>query len=88
MRTECLNHRFVYDEPLQIFRLVNAVADSMLLKKRTFNPFVCLTILLYFFCAVSESTAGTMQYGRRPYGVGLLVAGYDVRVLAACTWVC
>lgn len=28
MRSECLNHKFVYDAPLQTQRLVSAVADS------------------------------------------------------------
>lgn len=30
MRTECLNHRFVYESPLNVGRLVNAVSQSML----------------------------------------------------------
>jgi len=30
MRTECLNHKFVYEAPLQVGRLVSAVADSIL----------------------------------------------------------
>lgn len=28
-----------------------------------------------------EAQINTQQYGRRPYGVGLLVAGYDVSLL-------
>jgi len=28
-----------------------------------------------------KAQANTQQYGGRPYGVGLLVAGYDVRIL-------
>jgi len=51
MRTECLNHKFVYESPLQVGRLVSAVAD--------------------------KSQVHTQRYGRRPYGVGLLVIGYD-----------
>jgi len=51
MRGECLNHKFVYDAPLQTQRLVTAVAD--------------------------KSQVHTQRYGRRPYGVGLLVIGYD-----------
>jgi 20S proteasome alpha/beta subunit len=27
-----------------------------------------------------EAQVNTQQYGRRPYGVGLLVIGHDVRV--------
>ena len=51
MRTECLNHRYVYNGPLQTQRLVEQIAD--------------------------KSQHHTQRYGKRPYGVGLLVAGYD-----------
>eukprot|EP00054_Salpingoeca_dolichothecata_P009312 m.52552 g.52552 ORF g.52552 m.52552 type:complete len:251 (+) comp18290_c1_seq1:47-799(+) len=51
MRTECMNSRWAFDEPLPISRLVGAVGSKM---QRT-----------------------TQQWGRRPFGVGLLVAGYD-----------
>jgi 20S proteasome subunit alpha 6 len=51
MRTECINHRYVYDAPMQVGRLVLQVAD--------------------------KSQLGTQRIGRRPYGVGLLVAGAD-----------
>lgn len=33
MRTECLNHKFVYEEPIQTVRLVTTVADSKLFSK-------------------------------------------------------
>ena len=51
MRTECLNHRYVFGGPLQTQRLVQTIAD--------------------------KSQHHTQQYGKRPYGVGLLVVGYD-----------
>ncbi|KAI9909173.1 hypothetical protein PsorP6_015152 [Peronosclerospora sorghi] len=51
MRTECLNHKFVYGSAIAVGRLVSDVAD----KKQE--------------C--------TQSYIRRPYGVGLLVAGVD-----------
>uniref|UniRef100_K3WEQ8 Proteasome subunit alpha type n=1 Tax=Globisporangium ultimum (strain ATCC 200006 / CBS 805.95 / DAOM BR144) TaxID=431595 RepID=K3WEQ8_GLOUD len=51
MRTESLNHKFVYGSQITIGRLVSDVAD----KKQE--------------C--------TQSYIRRPYGVGLLVAGAD-----------
>jgi len=51
MRMECLNHKFIYDSPLQIGRLVRQVAD--------------------------KSQIHTQRYGRRPYGLGMLVIGYD-----------
>ncbi len=52
MRSECLNHKFVYGSPLQAERLVSDVAD--------------------------KHQRATWSYVRRPYGVGLLVAAYDV----------
>mmetsp|Transcript_36344 Transcript_36344/g.102671 ORF Transcript_36344/g.102671 Transcript_36344/m.102671 type:complete len:268 (-) Transcript_36344:40-843(-) len=52
MRNECLNHRFIYESPLPISRLVRQVADKAQ---------VC-----------------TQRSYKRPYGVGLLVAGFDV----------
>jgi len=51
MRTESLNHKFVFDTPIQVGRLVNRVAD--------------------------KSQVHTQKAGRRPYGLGMLVIGYD-----------
>lgn len=51
MRSECLNSRYAYDQPLPISRLVGAVGN--------------------------KSQVLTQRYGRRPFGVGLLVCGYD-----------
>mmetsp|Transcript_33702 Transcript_33702/g.34329 ORF Transcript_33702/g.34329 Transcript_33702/m.34329 type:complete len:259 (-) Transcript_33702:45-821(-) len=51
MRTECHNHKFVYETPMPVGRLVLAVADK---------------------CQVS-----TQRASKRPFGIGLLVAGYD-----------
>jgi len=51
MRNECLNHKFVYDTPMNTGRLVLQLAD--------------------------KHQKCTQSYVRRPYGVGLLVAGYD-----------
>ena len=51
MRSECVNHKFVYESALQTERLLTTVAD---LHQRA-----------------------TQSYVRRPYGVGLLVAGHD-----------
>jgi 20S proteasome subunit alpha 6 len=64
MRTECLNHRFVYEAPLNVGRLVNMISQSTL--------FVHLITH-----AILESQRVTQRYSRRPYGVGLLVAGVD-----------
>lgn len=51
MRTECLNHKYVYDSPHPFGRLLNKVAEKSQIK--------------------------TQRQSKRPYGVGLLVAGYD-----------
>jgi len=51
MRNECLNHRYIYDAPMSVGRLVSQVADM--------------------------SQQKTQNSSKRPYGVGLLVAGCD-----------
>ena len=51
MRKECINHKFTYDSPMVVGRLVLDVAD--------------------------KSQVCTQRSWKRPYGVGLLVAGYD-----------
>ncbi|TMW63540.1 hypothetical protein Poli38472_002481 [Pythium oligandrum] len=51
MRTESLNHKFVYGSSITVGRLVSDVAD--------------------------RKQECTQSYIRRPYGVGLLVAGVD-----------
>jgi len=51
MRNEALNHRYTYEAPIQIGRLVTKVSD--------------------------KSQVLTQKAEKRPYGVGLLVAGVD-----------
>merc|ERR1712113_693756 len=51
MRNECLNHRYIYDAPMNVGRLVAQVADM--------------------------SQQKTQSASKRPFGVGLLVAGID-----------
>jgi len=51
MRTESMNHKFVYNSPVQVGRLVRRLSD--------------------------KAQVHTQQYGRRPYGLGMLVIGYD-----------
>ena len=51
MRNEALNHKFVYDTPVPVTRLVHNLADKAQVK--------------------------TQKYGRRPYGVGLIIGGCD-----------
>mmetsp|Transcript_39957 Transcript_39957/g.55543 ORF Transcript_39957/g.55543 Transcript_39957/m.55543 type:complete len:277 (+) Transcript_39957:80-910(+) len=51
MRSECINHRFVFETPMNVGRLVCQVAD--------------------------KSQVCTQRSWKRPYGVGMLVGGYD-----------
>ena len=51
MRSECLNHRYVYGSGIHVERLVLSVSD--------------------------KSQVYTQKAEKRPYGVGLLVAGVD-----------
>merc|ERR1711862_540470 len=51
MRDECLNHKFIFNKPMNVGRLVTQIAD--------------------------KSQAKTQSSSKRPYGVGLLVAGID-----------
>jgi len=51
MRQQSMSSRFMYDRPVPIARVANAIAD--------------------------KAQVNTQHYGRRPYGVGLLVAGVD-----------
>ncbi len=60
MRNECMNHKFVYDSPMPVSRLVLKVADKAQ---------IC-----------------TQSYSKRPYGVGLLVSGYDVCSFLTIGW--
>jgi len=51
MRNECLNHKYVYEAPMNVGRLVAQIGD--------------------------KSQQKTQRSSKRPYGVGLLVGGYD-----------
>lgn len=51
MRSECLHHKYVFDEPMPIGRLVAQIGDKAQQK--------------------------TLNAGKRPYGVGLLVQSWD-----------
>mmetsp|Transcript_10817 Transcript_10817/g.16107 ORF Transcript_10817/g.16107 Transcript_10817/m.16107 type:complete len:251 (+) Transcript_10817:60-812(+) len=51
LRTECLNHKFVFESPHQVGRLVKELSD--------------------------KSQVFTQTSEKRPYGVGLLIIGYD-----------
>ncbi|SCV71810.1 BQ2448_4504 [Microbotryum intermedium] len=51
MRTQAMSSRMLYNRPVPVNRIVNAIAD--------------------------KAQVNTQHYGKRPYGVGFLVAGYD-----------
>lgn len=51
MRQQCMSSRLLYNRPVPVSRVVNAIAD--------------------------KAQVNTQHYGRRPYGVGLLIAGVD-----------
>jgi len=51
MRSECLNHKYIFDAPMNVGRLVSQIGD--------------------------KSQQKTQSASKRPYGVGLLVAGVD-----------
>ncbi|KAM0752501.1 N-terminal nucleophile aminohydrolase [Meredithblackwellia eburnea MCA 4105] len=53
MRTQAMSSRMLYNRPLPVSRIVNAIAD--------------------------KAQVNTQHYGKRPYGVGFLVAGHDER---------
>jgi len=73
MRNECLNNKYAYNSPMPVSRLVNLIGNSNL-----FNYYNYLDKELFIIhCCYLESQIPTQRYGRRPFGVGLLVAGYD-----------
>lgn len=51
MRQQAMSSRMVYNRPIPVARVINAIAD--------------------------KAQTNTQQYGKRPYGVGLLVIGHD-----------
>ena len=65
MRMECMNHKYVYESPLQVGRLVNNIADS---KQLLIGCWYLFNIFLEHY----------YKERNRPYGVGLLVIGHDV----------
>jgi 20S proteasome alpha/beta subunit len=77
MRSECLNHRWAFDTPLPVSRLAAAVGDSLLL---LLGGHTMLRSLLVGCTA--EMQYCTIEYGRRPFGVGFIANGYDVFLAA------
>lgn len=79
MRSEAMKSKMLYDRPLPTQRIVNAIADSKLIslyRNMQSRFFLTFCLIRHFI----EAQVNTQQYGRRPYGVGLLVIGYDVNI--------
>ncbi|KAG6496382.1 hypothetical protein ZIOFF_044243 [Zingiber officinale] len=64
LRNECINHAFVYESPLPVSRLVVRLADKA-------QRISGLTLMIL------QEQVCTQRSWKRPYGVGLLVAGLD-----------
>ena len=69
MKEQSMGYKFTYEEPIPTSRLVLRVANRLLLPKH---------LKSFFFLNISGAQKRTMEYGRRPFGVGLLVGGIDV----------
>lgn len=67
LQTECSSWRWDYKQPVPIKKLAEAMQLS------TFLIFILNNGFLFL-----ELQANTQYYGRRPFGVGILIAGYDV----------
>lgn len=94
MRNECINHRRV-SESAAFLACVRAScglcapARPVLLTGRSFCRFVYdapLPVGRLVAQVADKSQANTQRSWKRPYGVGLLVAGYDKARKQACQW--
>ncbi|CAL9771099.1 unnamed protein product [Musa acuminata subsp. burmannicoides] len=72
LRNECINHAFVYESPLPVSRLVVRLADKAQVLHSLF-PSLC-SLASFLKCLLQVCT---QRSWKRPYGVGLLVAGLD-----------
>jgi 20S proteasome alpha/beta subunit len=72
MRTECINHQYGFDKPMPVTRLMDHVSNSMKVY------FFIIVSLINIFSLNLECQVPTQRYGRRPFGVGFLMAGFDV----------
>ncbi len=67
MQAQALSSRMNMNRPIPIQRLVTDISDSNML------------LFLNGFFTFLEAQINTQQYGGRPFGVGLLIAGIDVK---------
>jgi 20S proteasome subunit alpha 6 len=70
MRTECINHQYGFDKPMPVTRLMDHVSNSK--EKYLF--------IIYYLLFILECQVPTQRYGRRPFGIGFLMAGFDVYI--------
>jgi 20S proteasome subunit alpha 6 len=69
MQAQALSSRMNMNRPIPVQRLVTDISDSKANE---------IEVLLNFFL---EAQVNTQQYGGRPFGVGLLIAGIDVKFI-------
>ena len=65
-----MSSRMLFSRPAPVNRLVAAIADSTSQFTDRYHPHS-------FIFHKTEAQVNTQEYGRRPYGVGLLVIGQD-----------
>jgi hypothetical protein len=68
MQAQALSSRMNMNRPIPVQRLVTDISDSI-----SFITFCTLVYIIFL-----EAQVNTQQYGGRPFGVGLLIAGIDV----------
>ena len=91
MRTECINHRYTYDEPMQApfvtLPQLHSPQRRPPFAARPVLPWAARTTPLLSLAhsqvnrlslkVADKSQIGTIRAGHRPYGIGLLIAGAD-----------
>ena len=70
MRTECMNHKFVYGTPMQVGRLVLRVADSILSLFHVFFVLCCMWVAPYILLRITEKYSALWQPPLRGWIVG------------------
>jgi hypothetical protein len=73
-----MRSKMLFDQPLPVGRIVSAIGESKIAN----NIAACRTFLVpsnsNHCSSLTEAQKRTVMYGERPFGVGLLVIGYDV----------
>ena len=72
MRAECMNSRYAHDTPLPVSRYITIIQFD----HPDFDQIIFILLRLIGDFG-NKMQICTQRYGKRPYGVGLLVAGYD-----------